>query len=403
MATLAGKKTIKVDKDEIEAEAKGVREKITKGIYRYAPAKLAFEVKNGTLRLAPTALLSTGAETKINGYVELASLKLDSEWAMSLTGPGSKDVPPLGLLFTGTLNKAGEIAPAIDTAAIEAYLTMRRMQEGVERLETLDVSGKTPEPADAAPDETTSAVPAEPAEPLADTAPMPEPEPLEQSRPTAATEQPNQAIPQSSPSAKASPSAIELLQEAWQTEPVIPASPKPAEAMPMPPAESVAPKPPAASAAAVDAPNSPAAVPLAEPAPPASAPPPAAAAVPPRRTGPGHRRSGQTAPASGKAQADAEARSARRLEEGHRHLRRRLDLATLHPLQHINADRGRQADLRACLAASALVDLAHQRRHRFTVGARDGQQRIPELVLERDGGAMPRDAQRALVAGRRHA
>ena len=281
VATLAGKKTIKVDKDEIEAEAKDVREKITKGIYRYAPAKLAFEVKNGTLRLAPTALLSTGAETKINGYVELASLKLDSEWAMSLTGPGSKDVPPLGLLFTGTLNKAGEIAPAIDTAAIEAYLTMRRMQEGVERLETLDVSGKTPEPADAAPDETTSAVPAEPAEPLADTAPMPEPEPLEQSRPTAATEQPNQAIPQSSPSAKASPSAIELLQEAWQTEPVIPASPKPAEAMPMPPAESVAPKPPAASAAAVDAPNSPAAVPLAEPAPPASVPPPAAAAVPP--------------------------------------------------------------------------------------------------------------------------
>jgi len=110
---------------------------------------------------------------------------------------------------------------------------------------------------------------------------MPEPEPLEQSRPTAATEQPNQAIPQSSPSAKASPSAIELLQEAWQTEPVIPASPKPAEAMPMPPAEVVPPKPPAASAAAVDSAAPAPAVPLAEPAPPASTPPPAAAAVPP--------------------------------------------------------------------------------------------------------------------------
>jgi hypothetical protein len=279
VATLAGNKTIKVDKDAIEAEARGVREKITKGIYRYAPAKLAFEVKNGTLRLAPTALLSTGAETKLNGYVELASLKLDSEWTMNLTGPGSKDVPPVTLLFTGALNKAGEIAPAIDTAAIEAYLTMRRMQEDVQRLETLDVSGKTPEPADAAPDETTSAVPAEPAEP-ADAAPMPEPEPLEQSRPTAATEQPNQAIPQSSPSAKASPSAIDLLQEAWQTEPVIPAPPKPVEAMPAPPAEIVAPKPPAASAAAVDAPTPPPAAPLAEPSPPASPPPPVEAAAP---------------------------------------------------------------------------------------------------------------------------
>jgi hypothetical protein len=153
------------------------------------------------------------------------------------------------------------------------------MQEDVQRLETLDVSGKTPEPADAAPDETTSAVPAEPAEP-ADAAPMPEPEPLEQSRPTAATEQPNQAIPQSSPSAKASPSAIDLLQEAWQTEPVIPAPPKPVEAMPAPPAEIVAPKPPAASAAAVDAPTPPPAAPLAEPSPPASPPPPVEAAAP---------------------------------------------------------------------------------------------------------------------------
>jgi AsmA family/AsmA-like C-terminal region len=286
VAAMASQKTIKVDKEEIEAEAKGVREKITKGIYRYAPAKFAFEVKNGTLHLAPVALLSTGAETKINGYVELASLKLDSEWVMSLSGLGSKDVPPVSLLFTGALNKAGEITPAIDTAAIEAYLTVRRMQEDVERLETLDVSGRTPEPSDAAPEETTSAVPEEPAKPLSDTAPMPEPEPLEQSSPTAATEPPNQAIPQSSPSAKASPSAIELLQEAWQTEPVIPAAPTPAKAMPTPPGEVVTPKPPAASSAAVDAPASPPSAPLAAPAPPPAATPAEAEAPPAAETTP---------------------------------------------------------------------------------------------------------------------
>lgn len=279
VAATAAKKTIKADKEEIEAETKSVRETITKGIYRYAPAKLAFEVKNGTLRLAPATLLSTGAETKINGYIELASLKLDSEWALSLIGPSSKDVPPVGLLFTGTLNKAGAIAPAIDTAAIEAYLTMRRMQEDVERLETLDVSGRTPEVAEVPPEETTSAVPEEPAEPLLDSAPVPEPEPLEQAKPTAETELPNQAIPQSSPSAKASPSAIELLQEAWQIEPepVTRPATKPSESMPTPPADIAAPKAPASSSAAVDAPEAPAAAPLAEPAPPA---PPAEAAAP---------------------------------------------------------------------------------------------------------------------------
>ena len=182
--------------------------------------------------------------------------------------------------------REGPITPAIDTAAIEAYLTMRRMQEDVERLETLDVSGRTPEPSDAAPEETTSVVPEEPAEPLSDTAPMPEPEPLEQSSPTAVTEPPNQAIPQSSPSAKASPSAIELLQEAWQTEPVIPAAPTPAKAMPTPPGEVVAPKPPAASSAAVDAPASPPSAPLAAPAPPPAATPAEAEAPPAAETTP---------------------------------------------------------------------------------------------------------------------
>ena len=275
VAAAAAKKTIKADKEEIAAETQSVREKITKGIYKYASAKLAFEIKNGTLRLAPATLVSPGAETKVNGYIELASLKLDSEWAVSLAGGGNKDVPPVTLVFTGALNKAGEISPAVDTAAIEAYLTMRRMQEDVERLETLDVSGRTPPPAGAEPEETTSSVPEEPSEPLVDSAPVPEPEPLEQSKPTAETEQPNQAIPQSSPSAKASPSAIELLQEAWQTETetVTPASTKPSEAMPTPPAAAVAPKAPASSSAAV-VPEPPAVAPTMEsqtPAPPAEA------------------------------------------------------------------------------------------------------------------------------------
>ena len=83
-----------------------VREKITKGIYQYAPAKFTFDVKNGTLRFAPAVLASHGAETKVNAYLELASLKLDSEWAVSLAGAGNSDVPPVSLVFTGTLNKA---------------------------------------------------------------------------------------------------------------------------------------------------------------------------------------------------------------------------------------------------------------------------------------------------------
>ena len=289
VAAAAAKKTIKADKEEIEAEAQAVREKITKGTYKFAPAKFAFDIKNGTLRLAPATLSSAGAETNINGFVELASLKLDSEWAVSLTGARAKDVPPVSLVFTGALDKAGEIAPAIDTGAIEAYLTMRRMQEDVERLETLDVSGRTQPQAEPEPGETISAMPEEPGEPPIESVPMPEPEPLEQSKPTAETHSPDQPIPQSSPSAKASPSAIELLQEAWQTEtaPAVPSPAKPAGAMPTPPSAQAPPQAPLSSSAAVEvAPEAPASAPLAEPAPPgAPAPPteaaPAPAAAPP--------------------------------------------------------------------------------------------------------------------------
>lgn len=145
-AAAAAKKTIKADKEKIAAEARTVGEKVTTGVYRYAPVKFAFDVKNGTLRLMPATLAGTGAETKVNAYVELASLKLDSEWVMSLAGQRNKNVPPVSLVFAGSLSEAAKITPSVDTAAIETYLTMRRMQEDVERLETLDVTGRTPLP-----------------------------------------------------------------------------------------------------------------------------------------------------------------------------------------------------------------------------------------------------------------
>jgi hypothetical protein len=214
VATVAANKTIKVDKDQIAAEARTVRERLTKGVYKYGPAKFAFDVKSGTLRLAPATLVGTGGVTKINGYVELASLKLDSEWEVSLAGARNKDVPPVTLVFAGALNQADSIAPAIDTAAIESYLTMRRMQEDVERLETLDVSGKTQPPVDTdtdpAPETPTSAAepPSEPETPA-------EAESPNEPSPRAETESPHEALPQSapSPSANVVPPSTEALEE----------------------------------------------------------------------------------------------------------------------------------------------------------------------------------------------
>jgi uncharacterized protein involved in outer membrane biogenesis len=229
VAAAAAKKTIKADKEEIEAETRSVRETITKGTYKFAPATLAFDIKNGTLRVAPATLASVGAETKINGFVELVSLKLDSEWALSLTGASVKDVPPVSLVFAGPLSEASEIAPAIDTGAIEAYITMRRMQEDVERLETLDVSGRTAPPAEAATEtdaETegmTATIPEE--SPLE--APAAQPELAEPSTWTAETTPDRPAPKPPETSTTALPSALDLLLKEIESEPVAPAATEP--------------------------------------------------------------------------------------------------------------------------------------------------------------------------------
>ena len=119
-----------------------LQDTLTKGTYAYSATALPFAIKNGTLKLDPAALAGKGAETTINGYVELASLRLDSEWAMRLKDSRDADMPPVNLVFAGSLGDAGAIAPQIDTAPMEGFLTVRRMEGDVERLETLDVSGR---------------------------------------------------------------------------------------------------------------------------------------------------------------------------------------------------------------------------------------------------------------------
>ena len=206
VAVVASNTRIKVDRDQIAEEARTVRDKVTKGIYKYGPVKLAFDIKSGTLRLTPTTLASPTGLTKINGYVELASLTLDSEWAVSLAGAKNQDVPPVTLVFAGALSQADAISPSIDTGAIESYLTMRRMREDVERLETLDVSGKTQPPVD----DTGPAAESPPPEPPVEAAPPSEPSPR------AETEQPQEALPQSAPasSANMAPTPTEAREEA---------------------------------------------------------------------------------------------------------------------------------------------------------------------------------------------
>ena len=145
-------KKIKLDKDQIAARMSTLQDTLTRGTYAYAATALPFGIKNGTLKLDPAVLAGKGAETTINGYVELASLRLDSEWAMRLNGSKGADMPSVNLVLAGSLQDPGAVTSVVDTEPMETFLTVSRMQADVERLETLDVSGRNQPEADAEPD-----------------------------------------------------------------------------------------------------------------------------------------------------------------------------------------------------------------------------------------------------------
>ena len=213
------------DKEQIAAITRTLRDGMTKGTYKYGAVSIPFDIKNGTLKLKPSTLASKGSATTVNGYVELASLRLDSEWEMRLDG--NADLPPVSLVFAGPLNNAGTISPSVDTAGIETFLTMRRMQEDVERLETLDVSGKTPPP-EAKPD--AEVEPAEVKLPAEAKAPPVEPEPAPEPKPAAkapVAAKPNPPPPPAAKPAPPEPKAAEIEPKKAEPPREVPAAPVP--------------------------------------------------------------------------------------------------------------------------------------------------------------------------------
>ncbi|MFD0987720.1 AsmA family protein [Methyloligella solikamskensis] len=141
----------RVNEKEVVALAETLQKEITKGIYHFDATVMDFSVQNGTVRLKKGRLANDQAITDVSGLIALPSLRLDSEWTMSLRRPPVEDAPPLTLVLAGPLEQIEEITPRIDTDALVGHFTVRRMEEDVERLENLDVTGQGPPEPEAPP------------------------------------------------------------------------------------------------------------------------------------------------------------------------------------------------------------------------------------------------------------
>lgn len=131
-----------VNEDRVTALAKILRHGLVRGSYPFHATTFDFNVANGTFRLKHGLLVNQFATTDVSGYLALASLWLDSDWNMRLNAQAASDLPPVDLGLAGPLERPSQIAPVIDTKELVSYFTVKRMQQDVERLENLDVTGQ---------------------------------------------------------------------------------------------------------------------------------------------------------------------------------------------------------------------------------------------------------------------
>ncbi|MEC9368980.1 MAG: AsmA-like C-terminal region-containing protein [Pseudomonadota bacterium] len=115
---------------------------LRQGPLTFSPVEVPFAVKNGVVRFAKTELTGPGGWASIASFLELATLKLDSEWVISAAKPNTEGTEPqIAMAFVGTVEDIGRIPPDIEVEVLERFVTIARMEKDVETLEKLDVSG----------------------------------------------------------------------------------------------------------------------------------------------------------------------------------------------------------------------------------------------------------------------
>lgn len=111
--------------------------------------KLAFDIADGVITMRPFTLSTPEGRATNRTTIELARLKIDSEWKLEeqLEKPGSKPavpgtktlaaLPPITIVFVGPLSSLGALEPVVSVDSLVRELSVRRIERDVEELERL--------------------------------------------------------------------------------------------------------------------------------------------------------------------------------------------------------------------------------------------------------------------------
>lgn len=120
-----------------------LRTGLREGQLRIGELAVPVTVAEGTMKLAKVQFDKDDGRTAFETVVDLATLRLDSEWTVEAKLPktagraGGKLLPPVSVVYAGMLKDITAIEPQISAAALERELTVRKMERDVEELERL--------------------------------------------------------------------------------------------------------------------------------------------------------------------------------------------------------------------------------------------------------------------------
>ncbi len=126
-----------------EALVQAIKNALKVGELKLGKITIPAELRDGAVRLEKVQLDAQDGRSTFSTAIELATMKIDSEWQIEpkvarASAQGARVLlPGVTVVYVGKLKDLALLEPAISTGALERELTVRKMERDVEELERL--------------------------------------------------------------------------------------------------------------------------------------------------------------------------------------------------------------------------------------------------------------------------
>ncbi|MGF1619533.1 MAG: AsmA family protein [Rhodomicrobiaceae bacterium] len=121
------------------ALAAKLRQDLRAGRLPYRKIAAPVVIKDGVLRVAEAEFRGDDYLARAGLIVDLGSLRFDSEWSVDPLGKTKDEqpLPPVRMVFAGPLSQFSSVSLQLNADNYERFLTMKRMDQDMEKLERL--------------------------------------------------------------------------------------------------------------------------------------------------------------------------------------------------------------------------------------------------------------------------